>query len=43
MGNVGSCGGKFMADDGAVCIGITEYNGGIYNKNGIDFDKAFDY
>ena len=32
-----------MQEDGAVCLGISEYNGGIYNENGIDFNKAFEH
>ena len=38
FGNVGSNAAKLMADVGYKIIGIGEYDGGLYNKNGIDVD-----
>jgi glutamate dehydrogenase (NAD(P)+) len=39
FGNVGSNAAKLMADAGYKIIGIGEYDGGLYNKNGIDVDS----
>ena len=38
FGNVGSNAAKLMHDAGYKIIGIGEYDGGLYNKNGIDID-----
>src|SRR2546423_3912946 len=38
FGNVGSNAAKLMADAGYKIIGIGEYDGGLYNRNGIDVD-----
>src|SRR5437660_3939806 len=38
FGNVGSNSAKARADAGYNIIGIAEYDGGLYNKNGIDID-----
>src|ERR1700720_2725635 len=38
FGNVGSNAAKLMADAGYKIIGIAEYDGGLYNANGIDID-----
>ena len=38
FGNVGSNAAKLMQDAGYKIIGIAEYDGGLYNKNGIDID-----
>ena len=38
FGNVGSNAAKLMADAGYKIIGIGEYDGGLYNKNGIEVD-----
>src|SRR5579859_5004678 len=38
FGNVGSNAAKLMAEAGYKVIGIGEYDGGLYNKNGIDVD-----
>ena len=44
FGNVGYHAAKFMQEDGdSQIIGITEYNGGIYNTNGMNVEKLFDY
>src|SRR2546421_6971110 len=38
FGNIGSNAAKLMAEAGYKVIGIGEYDGGLYNKNGIDID-----
>src|SRR5581483_8686003 len=38
FGNVGSNAAKLMHDAGYKIIGIGEYDGGLYNQNGIDID-----
>ena len=38
FGNVGSNAAKLMRDVGYKIIGIGEYDGGLYNKSGIDVD-----
>ena len=43
FGNVGSNAAKLMADAGYKIIGIAEYNGGLYNANGIDIDALLEY
>ena len=43
FGNVGSNAAKLMADAGYKIIGIAEYNGGLYNRNGIDIDALIQY
>jgi glutamate dehydrogenase (NAD(P)+) len=43
FGNVGSNAAKLMADAGYKIIGIAEYNGGLYNANGIDIDALIEY
>src|SRR5262252_4670184 len=43
FGNVGSNAAKLMADAGYKIIGIGEYNGGLYNSNGIDIDNLLEY
>ena len=41
FGNVGYNASKFLTeDDGMKLIGIAEYNGGIYNENGLNVDHA---
>ncbi|MDX2245441.1 MAG: Glu/Leu/Phe/Val dehydrogenase [Bacteroidia bacterium] len=36
LGNVGYYSAKYLQDAGATIIGIAEYDGGIYNANGLD-------
>jgi glutamate dehydrogenase (NAD(P)+) len=36
FGNVGYHSAKFCMEGGAIVIGIIEYDGGIYNENGLD-------
>jgi glutamate dehydrogenase (NAD(P)+) len=43
FGNVGSNAAKLMADAGYKIIGIAEYNGGLYNRNGINIDALLEY
>jgi glutamate dehydrogenase (NAD(P)+) len=38
FGNVGSNAAKLMSEAGYKIIGIGEYDGGLYNQNGIDID-----
>jgi len=40
MGNVGYWAAKFFHEAGAKVIGLLEYEGGIYDKNGLDPDKV---
>jgi glutamate dehydrogenase (NAD(P)+) len=40
FGNVGSYLAKFVAEDGAVVVGLSDSTGGIYNPNGIDVALA---
>ncbi|HET9791592.1 MAG TPA: Glu/Leu/Phe/Val dehydrogenase [Candidatus Angelobacter sp.] len=43
FGNVGSNAAKLMRDAGYKIIGIAEYNGGLFNSNGIDIDALLQY
>jgi glutamate dehydrogenase (NAD(P)+) len=43
FGNVGSNAAKLMADAGYKIIGIAEYNGGLYNRNGINIDDLLEF
>jgi glutamate dehydrogenase (NAD(P)+) len=43
FGNVGSNAAKLMQDAGYKIIGIAEYDGGLYNKNGIDIDGLLEH
>jgi len=43
FGNVGSNAAKLMRDAGYKIIGIAEYNGGLFNSNGIDIDALLNY
>jgi glutamate dehydrogenase (NAD(P)+) len=43
FGNVGSNAAKLMAENGYKIIGIAEYDGGLYNPNGIDIEKLIDH
>ena len=44
FGNVGYHSAKFMEElGGSTVTGLIEYNGGIYNTNGIKVEKAFAY
>jgi glutamate dehydrogenase (NAD(P)+) len=41
FGNVGSYLAKFLAEDGATVVAISDSRGGLYNPNGIDIAAAF--
>ncbi len=39
LGNVGYHSAKYLQEGGAIIIGVAEYNGGIYNENGLDIEE----
>ncbi len=41
LGNVGYWAAKNLQMGGAIITGIAEYEGGIYDKNGLDVDEVF--
>ena len=43
FGNVGSNAAKLMADGGYKIIGIAEYDGGLFNRNGINIDNLLEH
>jgi len=43
LGNVGYYSAKFFQDGGAIIVGIGEYEGAIYNANGLDVDDVFNH
>ncbi len=43
FGNVGSNAARLMHEAGYKIIGIAEYDGGLFNKNGIDIDELSEY
>jgi glutamate dehydrogenase (NAD(P)+) len=43
FGNVGSNAARLMSETGYKIIGIAEVGGGLYNKNGIDLAKLWEY
>jgi glutamate dehydrogenase (NAD(P)+) len=43
FGNVGSNAAQLMAQKGYKIIGIAEFDGGLYNPNGIDIDALIEY
>ncbi|HMK30128.1 MAG TPA: Glu/Leu/Phe/Val dehydrogenase [Terriglobales bacterium] len=43
FGNVGSNAARLMHEAGYRIIGIAEYDGGLYNKNGIDIDALWEH
>jgi glutamate dehydrogenase (NAD(P)+) len=43
FGNVGSNAAKLMSDGGYKIVGIAEYDGGLFNKNGINIDKLLEH
>jgi len=40
LGNVGYYAAKFLQDDGAIIVGLAEYEGAIYNPQGMDVDEV---
>jgi glutamate dehydrogenase (NAD(P)+) len=43
FGNVGSHAARLMHENGYKVIGIAEWDGGLYNGNGIDVDELWEY
>src|SRR3954471_5380270 len=43
FGNVGSNAAKLMSDAGYKVIGLGEWDGGLYNANGLDIDKLLEH
>jgi glutamate dehydrogenase (NAD(P)+) len=41
LGNVGYYSSKFFHESGAKIIALAEYEGAIYNENGLDYDAVF--
>ncbi|RYD79822.1 MAG: Glu/Leu/Phe/Val dehydrogenase [Sphingobacteriales bacterium] len=41
LGNVGYHSAKFLAEFGATIVGLCEYEGAIYNPNGLNVDEVF--
>lgn len=42
-GNVGSIAAKLLYDAGCKIVGISDVSGGIYNKDGLDFNNIYNY
>ncbi len=43
LGNVGYHSAKFLTEFGATIVGLCEYEGAIYNADGLDIDEVFNY
>jgi glutamate dehydrogenase (NAD(P)+) len=43
LGNVGYHAAKFFYDNGALIVGLAEYEGGIYNEAGLDLYKVVEH
>ena len=43
LGNVGYHTAKFLQEGGAIITTIAEFEGAIYNKNGLDVDEVFNH
>jgi glutamate dehydrogenase (NAD(P)+) len=43
FGNVGYWASKFFVSEGAILVGVAEFDGSIYNENGIDPDTLLDF
>lgn len=43
LGNVGFYSAKFLAEFGATIVGICEFEGAIYNEDGLDVDAVFQH
>jgi glutamate dehydrogenase (NAD(P)+) len=41
LGNVGHNAAKFLEEQGAILVGLVEYEGSIYNPQGLDYDKVW--
>lgn len=43
LGNVGYHSAKFFQDAGAIIVGLAEYEGSIWNNEGLDVDQVFQH
>jgi glutamate dehydrogenase (NAD(P)+) len=43
LGNVGYYSAKFLQEGGATIVGICEYEGAIYNADGLDVEEVFEH
>jgi glutamate dehydrogenase (NAD(P)+) len=43
LGNVGYYAARFFQEAGAILVGLAEYEGAIYNEEGLDLDKVFNH
>jgi glutamate dehydrogenase (NAD(P)+) len=43
LGNVGYHSAKFFREGGAIIVGLAEYEGAIYNENGLNEDEVFQH
>jgi glutamate dehydrogenase (NAD(P)+) len=43
LGNVGFHSAKILQENGAIIVGISEFEGGLYNEKGIDIEKLVNY
>jgi glutamate dehydrogenase (NAD(P)+) len=43
FGNVGSISADLLSKIGAKIVAVTDWKGGVYNKNGLDITKMLDY
>jgi glutamate dehydrogenase (NAD(P)+) len=43
LGNVGFYSAKFLAEFGAIIVGLCEFEGAIYNEDGLDVDAVFNH
>ncbi len=41
FGNVGYYSAKFLQEEGALVVGIAEFEGGVYDANGLDIEELF--
>jgi glutamate dehydrogenase (NAD(P)+) len=41
LGNVGHNAARFLVEEGAVLVGLVEFEGAIYNPAGLDYDKVW--
>lgn len=43
LGNVGYHSAKYFSEGGAIIVGLAEYEGGIYNKDGLDLENVVEH
>src|SRR5215510_12684270 len=43
LGNVGYHSAKFFQDAGAIIVGLSEHDGGIWSNEGLDVDAVFNF